>query len=245
MKYFFKVFKSIIILFIVLILLVTINTYVKAGEQNIIINEVLFDPIGTDTGYEWIEIYNPNDFDIAIVDWKILVAGSTFKEVSIFSGLIPSNEYFLICEEFVQGCNTYVEKLTFQNGGTSTDGIRISDSANNILDEVFYDSPNTSGLTDMNDVVVANEMSALIGVSGESIGRIDFKDSDNSFDDFLVFNVPTPGDINIGKVENGELPNTGDSPLNYFLLILSISGILLFRNNLDKYIDAKNKQKSS
>ena len=245
MKYFFKVFKSVIILFIFLLFLITLNTFVKAGEQNIIINEVFFDPIGTDSGYEWIELYNPNNFEISISDWKILVAGSTFKEINKFSGIIPANSYFLLCEELVERCNANVDSLSFQNGGISTDGIRISNSQNIIIDEVFYDTPNTSSLVDLDGNVVQNEETSLIGTSGESIGRIDFKDTDNSHNDFVVFNLPTPGDFNIGVIENGELPNTGDSPINYILLILSISGILLFRNNLDKYIDVKNSKKSS
>lgn len=42
-----------------------------SGEKNIVINEVEANPLGTDTGNEWVELYNPHEYAVDVGGWKI------------------------------------------------------------------------------------------------------------------------------------------------------------------------------
>ncbi len=59
-----------------LIVFFLISTFIIA--QNVVINEVLYDPDGTDTGYEWIELFNAGDQSVNLENWKIQKAGPEF-----------------------------------------------------------------------------------------------------------------------------------------------------------------------
>ena len=56
-----------------------ISTYIVA--QNIVINEVMYDPVGADAGYEWIELFNADDQAVDLENWKIQKAGVVFEDV--------------------------------------------------------------------------------------------------------------------------------------------------------------------
>ncbi|RLC51126.1 MAG: hypothetical protein DRZ79_03270, partial [Candidatus Cloacimonadota bacterium] len=99
-------------------------------SQNIVINEVFYDPAGSDGGYEWIELYNAGDEAINMFGWKIQKAGAEFESAYLFELLAPTihpGEYLLIGEEFVPDADITTD-LGFQNGGSSTDGIRLVSS---------------------------------------------------------------------------------------------------------------------
>ncbi|MDP8204709.1 MAG: lamin tail domain-containing protein, partial [Candidatus Tenebribacter mawsonii] len=106
------------------IIIIIFTTLILA--QNVVINEVLYDPDGSDSGYEWIELYNSSDQSVNLNGWMIRKAGSQFELVyafDLFSGYtIPSHSYFLIGEEFVPDTDL-TTSLAFQNGGSETDGI--------------------------------------------------------------------------------------------------------------------------
>lgn len=243
MKNYYCIFILILILFSLNIL----DRKILAGqeESGVIINEIFFDPVGTDSPNEWIELYNPTDITVSMTNWKIHVAGSSFTESSTFTGQIPSHEYFLICESNVPNCNLYVSKIAMQNGGGATDAISILENSGNIVDQVFYDIPNVNNLKDMFGNTVLSINAAVMGVSGESLGRSSFIDTNISSEDFFVYSTPTPGSQNSSEIIEEELPQTGDySLIIVILLIFIFSGILITRVNLFKYIDVKIYQKS-
>ncbi len=64
-------------------------------NKSIVISEIFPNPVGDDTK-EFIEIYNPNDYDINISNWKIKDLSSSFFKLT---GLIKSKSYFLISRE--------------------------------------------------------------------------------------------------------------------------------------------------
>jgi hypothetical protein len=234
MEEFKKLIRNVLILISILLLLIFLNTKVLAGSNGIKINEIMFDPVGADLGYEWIELYNPNSVDISITNWKFQIAGTHFIDTATISGIIPANSYYLICELKVTNCNLNVSLLGFQNGGGATDGIQLLDSVGNIIDQVFYDSPNINNLVGQDGIVVENTKTAIIGKNGESLGRTNFIDTDNSFDDFLIFSIPTAATENIGIIPDDTLPQTGQNPIwlcigaliLIFFIIFSISAIL-------------------
>ncbi len=237
-----KNYYSIFILVIILFTLNFLDRKILAGqeESGVIINEIFFDPVGSDSPNEWIELYNPTDLTVSMNNWKIHVAGSSFVESSIFTGQIPSHEYYLICENSVPNCNVYVSKIAMQNGGGATDAVSILNNNGNVIDQVFYDIPNVNNLKDMFGNTVLSNSASVIGVSGESLGRSSFVDTNISSQDFFVYSTPTPGTQNSSEVVDQELPQTGDySLITITLLIIVFSAILIKRYNLFKNINVK------
>lgn len=171
--------------------------------QNVVINEVLYDPDGADSGYEWIELYNNSDEVVYLNFWKIEKAGSEFETVFIFDPLefnyIDAHSYFLIGEEFVTSCDL-TQNLAFQNGGTATDGIRLISPDSLYIDTILYDSPNTNELPD--DISNPGEYFAPDVSSGNTLARkYDGEDSNNCEIDFFECEDTTPGEANFYPID--------------------------------------------
>lgn len=48
-----------------------LNLSVQADTNKVIINEIMPDPEGKDSEKEWVELYNPNDFEVDLIGWQI------------------------------------------------------------------------------------------------------------------------------------------------------------------------------
>ena len=86
--------------------------------SNIYINEFMPNP---ETGSEWVEIYNNNDFDLSLENWRI--QDNTDKQRIIANNTIPSYSYFIFM------FNNYLN-----NTG---DSIRLLDQYNRQIGETF------------------------------------------------------------------------------------------------------------
>lgn len=245
-KFSFCFLKSIV----ALIALLSFTQQAGAVSQTILINEVMYDPAGTDTGYEWIELYNTLDETINIDGWSIQVAGTSFKTSTTLSGQIPPESFFLVCEQNIANCDLTVSKLAFQNGGGATDGIQILDLEGKVIDAVFYDSPNSNNLSDENGLIVESQRSAGTVGSGESLGRKTTVDTDNYANDFVKFTLPSPGVINLSEPNEGdegeeqELEQTGSNPALALISLLSFillthSAKLINTHNFKRHRNAK------
>jgi len=192
-----KNLKLIAVLTAILFILIQLESNLLGSSETIVINEILYDPNESDLGYEWIELYNKLDIEINLSNWKIQIAGTTFKDSVILSDvLLKPHSYFLICEQKVPQCDYYVPKLSLQNGGDATDGVQILDAKLNVIDSVFYDKPNINNLTNETGKKVLDEETADTTETNESLGRKNFIDTDISYDDFYIFSSPTPGKEN-------------------------------------------------
>ena len=130
--------------------------------SNVVIAEVLYDPSGVDTNFEWVVLYNPTDTAISLEGWEIQAGGTTFRTPG--EGTAPGNwqiipagqaiqphSYYLIAETAMGAliaADHVADEMAIQNGGTRTDGVRIIDGPHtgpfNVIDTLLYDSPNTS-----------------------------------------------------------------------------------------------------
>lgn len=165
------------------------------AHANIVINELCYDPAGTDSGWEWIEIYNSGSQSISMEGWKILKGGSTFTVVYVIPYfLLRPGRYLLIGESNVPNAH-FVANLAFQNGGSETDGVQLMSPNDSYTDTVLYDSPNTYALPDDNGQ--PGHSFAVDVPSGYSLARIkDGFDSNNCAVDFIAEALPTPGSAN-------------------------------------------------
>lgn len=176
-------------------------------SASIVINEVCYDPTGSDSGLEWIELYNNGDTNVNLDGAEIHVAGSSFTRIfTIPYFILRPGRYLLMGGNLVPNA-IFTFAGTLQNGGSETDAIRYVSPNGNYTDTVHYDSPNTYQLVD--DTGIPAESFAPDVPEGYSLGRkINGLDTNNSAVDFIPFSDPSPGlpnpvacDYAIGSVE--------------------------------------------
>jgi hypothetical protein len=63
------------------------------------ITEVMYDlPIGSDSGREWIEVYNTFDMPQMLTDWKLYENGTNHKITTLGPAILPPKTYAVIAE---------------------------------------------------------------------------------------------------------------------------------------------------
>ncbi len=139
------------------------------------INEIMYDVPGTDSGREWIEVFNDTDTDIDFSNWKLLEnAVNHAVKLILGEAVIPKGGFAIIAD------NT--EKFLIDN----------PDFDGTLFDSVF-------SLTNTGETL------ALINPSGNKVDEITYSDSlgakgdGNSLqmnDGFLMPAIPTPGKQN-------------------------------------------------
>ncbi len=156
------------------------------GAENVLINEVLYDPIGTDTGKEFIELYNPTDSDVSLENWSIETGnGANADDWSVgWTGIegnkIRAGGYFLIGESGVNDTD-YSVNLDLQNG---PDSVRLKDGDGGVIDTLGWGThthPEYYEGTPTDDVD-----------EGISLERISGGDTDNNSADFIENTEPSP-----------------------------------------------------
>ena len=144
-----------------------------SAATNLRINEIMYDPSGTDTNREWIEIYNVSSDDVDFSGFTILTDGvsSTHHAMTAISGsLVPAGGYAVI----VQNADSF--KKDFPNfsgtifdsswtGLTATVGktIVLEDKDGNILDQTTYD-PTVGGDNDGNSIQQTSNGAWIVGL---------------------------------------------------------------------------------
>ncbi len=192
--------------FISTLMTLLILTTSVLSAQDIKINEILYDPAGSDTGNEWIELYNADTVSINLENWQIEKAGNYFAECFTFPDIsLASGNFLLIGESNVANADL-TASLAFQNAGTATDGVRIISAEGDTIDTILYDDNNSNELYDDTHQVGTNFAPDV--PSGHSLMRFpDGFDTDNCENDFYDCDNPTPGgpnfmaqDLEVGSV---------------------------------------------
>jgi hypothetical protein len=192
----------------------------------VLINEVYYDPDPEDdAGNEWIELCNNGTEAVDLSGWWVESGGQEFEACfDIPSASIEAGQYLLIGGPAGDVPGAYSPNL--QNGGSETDGVRLVNSAGEVVDTVLYDSPNTNGLPD--DLGGTGSTTAPDPSGGHSIGRwsgsADCVDTDESGVDFADYAEPSPGAANPdpggdtgGGGEEADCTDTTSVKLNEFL----------------------------
>ncbi len=200
-----------------------------------VINEVYYDPTGTDSGNEWIEIYHPtgttHDFSSG-VDGNLIIefAGTSFTSTyTVTSGSMAAGSYLLIGASSESRFSTVtfdisVTNFAFENGDSATCGVRISLEWSGVEDTVLYGTPNTNSLPD--DVGSPGTNFAPDVAEGSSLARkTDGTDTDDCSADFQADSTPSPGISNASEVP--EL--NANIKIEYLLAVLALIpiGLLL------------------
>ncbi|HTP10901.1 MAG TPA: lamin tail domain-containing protein, partial [Anaerolineae bacterium] len=181
---------------------------VVAGSH-LILSEVLYDPVGSDTGLEWVELYNPTGNAIDLNNYSLgngpeAHSGDYLYSVAQLSGTLLPDECWIVGGPTSSSANafpTFNQIYDFNPDLRNTSGVTASGvalfnlQANAItsssvpLDAVVYGTSNTMGLIDESGV--ANPPEVAAATNGKSIERIDITGT------WRVQSVPTPNNCTV------------------------------------------------
>ena len=68
---------------------------VTTAATTLMINEVELNPVGMDSGREWVELYNPTDRPINLRGWSLVTSHGSTKEHSLPSKIMSPGEYYV------------------------------------------------------------------------------------------------------------------------------------------------------
>ena len=172
-----------------------------AFAQDVLINEVVYDPAGSDDGLEWIELCNAGTSSVDLTGWTVQRASTSWGAVTIggnasLTGTLAPGDHMLVGYGSITNPGAFSGNLF--NAGSETDGIRILDGTSTVVDTLLYDAPNNRNLEDDSGAIGTGF--APEAKDGDSLARFpDCTDSDDSSVDFSVFDVAdvTPGGENL------------------------------------------------
>jgi lamin tail-like protein len=111
-----------------------------------VITEIMYDPPGTDSGHEWIEVYNTGATPIALTTWKLYEGGAKHNIISSSGGksLAPGS-YAVIAESAAKFQSDYPDfsgqlfhsAFSLDNAGAT---LELYDASSSVVESVSYDS---------------------------------------------------------------------------------------------------------
>ncbi len=184
-----------------------------AAAAPIQISELLFDAVGTDDGAVFLELYGPAG---TVLDGYVVEgvngANGDATPVLTLGGTIGPSGFFVVSDGLPDGTtlipNTdLILSFDFQNG---PDSVRVRAPDTSVLDALGY------GVFGATDLFAGEGNAAPRGIAGQSLARrfANLDTGDNAAD-FVLLDLPTPG--------NGPLalPEPGATPL----LALGLAGV--------------------
>jgi hypothetical protein len=156
-----------------------------------LISEVLYDPTGTDNGFEFIELYGaPGTILDGFVLEGVNGADGSVTPSILLAGTIPADGFFVVADDDGSGASGVVDvdlvvNFALQNG---PDSIVLRDAGDVVVDAVGY------GVFLPTEFFAGEGMPTPDPVSGWSIARtVSDVDTDDNFADFTALELPTPG----------------------------------------------------
>lgn len=154
-----------------------------SAAGNIVISEVLYDPVLSETNGEAVELYNPTANDMDISSYVIKTESSAADAVLPAGSIIPAGGYFLIADTgWSAGKDDaswpdadYEEAITLTNTNA---GVALLDSAGMTIDAVGWGNASEIGSG------LYEGMPAAHVASGKSLARIALQDTNNNAADF-------------------------------------------------------------
>jgi len=193
-------------------MLIVLSVLGAALAADVVINEVMVNPHGSDTeeSTEWIELYNASEDAVNLEGWTLAWGLSSYSfEHALSSFVLEPGEHYVISEEGV-GAGDEPAVLGFGNASSSADAIQIRDATGAVHDTLVYGADNPDAWIDN----AGTEATSLAPTpeEGVSIGRhTDGVDSDLCGDDFVLFDSPSMGAINLLSIEDGDGDGDGDA----------------------------------
>ncbi len=174
------------LVFAVLFTLISVKLYAQEiRPQTLFITEFFPNPEGSDSGKEWVELFNNSDETITYTNLEIVTISAAGNEriTSISEITVEPFSYFLILES-ANIAPDFTQKLVVGDGMLNlyNDGqfIRLQDRQNNILDEIEYSTTPSAKSWERNGISDIEGCNLLdLHLSSNSIGipNTNFEDS--------------------------------------------------------------------
>ena len=189
----------------------------------VVINELLVNPTGTDSGQEWVELYNPGATDVTLTGWMFQRGKSSstpMKTRHTFgaSAVIPAGGYYILGDTALTSpapdeVTTTAATLDLGNGNSNADAVQLLDCDGELIDVIVYGaSPNSDGWTDESGALVADADLAPEPAEGEVLARVnDGADTNLGAADLCVDAVSTPDAKNRANCAETPPDDTGDT----------------------------------
>jgi hypothetical protein len=169
---------------------------------DVVINEVMYDPSGTDTGKEWIELYNKGDSDINMMGYCLYASGEhyVFEEFTLNSGsfvVIYWNKDGTDNNTDLYSGTTGWSNMGNTKGSVVLFNTHISHTQNTIIDFIQYGEGGQTWESAAMGAGIWTEDDFISDVEEEhSIARHAPGHDSNSPDDFYDESSPSPGQQN-------------------------------------------------
>ncbi len=156
-------------------------------SSEVVLNEVMVNPDGSDSGYEWVELKHNGSGTLNLSGWEIVwikSSSSSGSEALPNGTSITAGQYLVVGESSVSPTPDVVVDLDMGNG-SSGDGVYILDCEGGLVDAVVYGDNNDHEITDETGVA-ATSWAEKPG-NDEALARCpDGEDSDESGSDFSL-----------------------------------------------------------
>lgn len=186
--------KIIQVLFLFLTVLAILSFATKASA--IVINEVLYDATGADTGKEWIEFFNEDLESINLAGYDLRAdIGNSYTFLNF---ILPAESYVVVHWNAV-GTNTSTDLYTGDIGsgnnmGNTTGFVALFKNTSTIIDYVEYGAGGqtwesdavSEGIWTTGDFVADVAAGSSIGLNADGVDN-------NLPSDWTQFDIPTPG----------------------------------------------------
>jgi hypothetical protein len=156
------------------------------GVGQVILSEVFYDASGSDSGYEWVELFNAGTAAVDLAGYSLGCGGTSYTYSQLqLSGVIAPGQTFVVggpTASSLNGNPSFDQTVDFspdiQNSGSTADGVALFDlpasqvAANTVpIDAVIYGGSNNNGLIDASGSAPAPQVGDV--PSGSSIERTD------------------------------------------------------------------------
>lgn len=143
----------------------------QVPKSYILISEILPDASGSDSGKEWIELYNYYnvDFELNGYYFKIESNSGSSKTINLPHIVIPSKQYYVIAEfdfQISNSLNLGSGKLAMYNSASK---ITLYDSNNNKIDELSYPTPSENATFEKKGATCLEVAVNMLGGSGGAV----------------------------------------------------------------------------
>ncbi|MEK9195173.1 MAG: lamin tail domain-containing protein [Patescibacteria group bacterium] len=191
--------------------------------SGVVINEVMFDPEGSDTGVEWIELYNGSNEQVDISGWEIYPDGIGY--IVIPNGFLIGAKKFILVHLRITGSNsaTDIYQATASSNMSNTSGSialfgaqpRGKDTIKSFIQwgkdgETWEPSAGDAGLWDKGTFVDISSFS-----EGSSLALSQDGVMSGGKNAWRISHTPSPQAVNTGaSASNSPLPSPFVSPIS-------------------------------
>lgn len=179
----------------------------KVSAGGVSITEIMYDLEGSDTGREWIEIYNNSGSSIDLTKYKFVESGSSHG-ISHFSGStdLPNGEHAVITDnpntfivDYPNQSRTQIYDSSFSLSNDKGESLSLKDPDGNIVYEITYDvliGANGDGKSlQFINSWAASSPSPMVLNSSNSNNINENKDNDNTETTNTIDNSKTAGGL--------------------------------------------------